>query len=95
MKIIDSKCKFLMYLLGCSVGIKKAALKGLVCLSLRRVSSKCCLSLFCSYVYKGYHYRFTVNFHIWRAIYRRGSAIATLNLPVVGGDIWSDPLEGS
>lgn len=52
MKIIDSKCTFLMYLLDCSVRIKKAALKELVCLSLRRVSCKCCLSLFCSYFIK-------------------------------------------
>lgn len=37
-------------------------------MSLRRVSSKCHLSLLISSAYKVYPYGFTVSFHIWHGV---------------------------
>lgn len=84
----------LLLLLDCSIGTKRALWKGLVCLSLRRVSSKWPLSLFCSCVYEEYCYCFTVDLHIWRAFEMRGSAMLHLLFPVVEDCAWSCPLKG-
>lgn len=76
--------------MGCSIFIKKGSLKGVACLSLRRISSKRppCFSLVLMKTYC-----FTLDFHTWLAFKNRVVPSLYSLLPVVG-DVRGNPLEG-